>query len=186
MTLRGEVACPRGDWRAPDTAPLAAARHANRGELAGGARSGKVGIMLSHVGGTGHPAGALPDKEGGVCGLCASGAEDHAVRHPEPRARSRVDAREHVDAMPRRVPIIAALNLLLGVHAAWAQTADTLPPIAGPPRDGERYQQRPLPHDEEPAYRGQLPPRVPSAPRGDRRRADRAPPMPPSPSAQEL
>jgi hypothetical protein len=76
--------------------------------------------------------------------------------------------------MPRSILTIAALNLLLGAHAAWPQTADTLPPIAGPPRDGERYQQRPYPS----------PP--PSTPRGDPRRADRALPVPLSPSAQEL
>ena len=84
------------------------------------------------------------------------------------------------------MPIVAALGLLFGAQAAWAQTADTLPPIAGPPRDGERHQQRPLPPDEEPTYRGQLPPPVPPAPRSDRRRAARVPPVPPSPSAQEL
>lgn len=88
--------------------------------------------------------------------------------------------------MPRRLPTIAALSLLLGAHTAWPQAADTLPPIAGPPRDGDRYQQRSLAPPEEPSYRSQLPPPVPSTPRGDRRRADRAPPLPPSPSAQEL
>ena len=88
--------------------------------------------------------------------------------------------------MPRKVPIVAVVSLLFGAQAAWSQTADTLPPIAGPLRDGERYQQRPLPPDEEPSHRGQLPPPVPPTPRGDRRRADRAPPVPPSPSAQEL
>lgn len=77
--------------------------------------------------------------------------------------------------MPRRVPIIAALGLLLGAQAAWPQTADTLPAIAGPPPDGEQYRQRP--HS----------PPTPSAPRRGRRRANRAPPpIPPSPSAQEL
>jgi hypothetical protein len=112
--------------------------------------------------------------------------EDRAARHPEPRAWSRVDAPEYVDAMPRRVPIIAVMGLLLGAQAPWSQSADTLPPIAGPPRDVDRFQQRLLPPNEEPSYRDQLPPPVPFAPRGDRRRADRAPPVPPSPSAQEL
>lgn len=91
-----------------------------------------------------------------------------------------------MNAMPRRLPTITALALLFGAQTVWAQTADTLPPIAGPPRGEERYRQQPLPPREEPSYRGQLPPPAPFTPPGDRRRADRAPTVPPSPSAQEL
>ena len=89
--------------------------------------------------------------------------------------------------MPRRLPIIGAVGLLLSAQA-WSQTAGTLPPIAGPPREEDRFQQRSSPPPEAQPYRGQLPPPMPLIPpeydrQGDRMRPT---PVPPSPSAQEL
>ena len=108
------------------------------------------------------------------------------TRHREPWPGLCVDGPEYAHAMPRRLPIFAAVGLLLGAQAAWSQTADTLPPIAGPPRGGERHLRQPVPPLEEPSYQGQLPPPAPLTPSGDRRRAERAPPVPRSPSAREL
>src|SRR4051794_12907472 len=80
--------------------------------------------------------------------------------------------------------ISAALVLLLAAPAL-AQTAQTLPPIAGPPRDLPRAAPSEPPPAEpyRPDYQGQLPPPVPFPREAPRRQRI---PIPPAPSAREL
>ena len=79
---------------------------------------------------------------------------------------------------------VAAFAILLAGPAS-AQTAQTLPPIAGPPRDVPRAApSEPRPTEPyRPDYRGQLPPPVPLPQETYRRQSI---PMPPASSAQEL
>lgn len=85
--------------------------------------------------------------------------------------------------MPMRLSVFA-LAALLGTQA-WAQTTETLPPVAGPPTGRPRTEAYPPPPWSSPQelYQGQLPPPVPFQAKPNRGRLAS---MPPAPSAQEL